>query len=160
MKLTPEEKKIYKNFLPGALSKTGFIGQDTRHIHEIVAEDLRVLSAHGTDQVQAADRLQFFIDVGRAGLENPVDIDRFTVEVRWARGRISCPFSHPGVYPLIHVKLKDRTAGTRIIYSQLSVHLIRQHGFFGGIGSIYRINPLDVIELMKANIQPKQKELL
>jgi hypothetical protein len=152
MKLTPEEKKIYKNFLPGVISKAGFMGEDRRHIHEIVAEDLRILSASGTDQAQVADRLQFFIDVGRAGLENPVDIDRFTVEVRWARGRISCPFSHPGSYPLIHVKLNDRIAGKTLIYSQLSVHLIRQHGFFGGIGSIYRVNPLDVIEMMKANI--------
>ena len=150
MKLTPEEKKIYNNFLPGVISKDGFIGQDKRHIHEIVAADLRVLSEYGTDQVQAADRLQFFIDAGMAGLENPVEIGRYTVQVRWARGRISCPYSHPGSFPLIHVKLNDRLAGKTVIYSQLSVHLIKEHGFFGGTGSFYRVNPRDVINLMKA----------
>ena len=148
MKITPEEQAIAGNFQPGVLSKDGFLGKDTRHVHDIVHDDMMALSEMGVTRDDLADRLQYFIDLGKTGLEEPVPQDCYVIQIRWDRGRIVCPFAHPGgVYPLIHATLTNTKTGKTMCYSQLSVHLIRKHGFFGGIGSVFRINPADAAEL-------------
>lgn len=148
MKLTIEEKKIQKNFEPGYLSRDGFLGDDTRHVHDIIEADIRDLSVMGTDLEWFADRLQYFMDAGKKGLENPVNLGEYTVQVRWERGRIHCPFGHPGIYPLIIVKLENHQSRKKLVFTHLSIHLIRRHGFFGGKGSTYRIDPVEAAELL------------
>lgn len=148
MKLTIEEKKIQKNFEPGYLTRDGFLGKDTRHVHDIIEADKRNLSEIGIGQNQIADRLQYFMDAGKAGLESGIVLGDYKVHVRWERGRIVCPFEHPGVYPLIIVKLENHRSRKTLIFTHLSVHLIRQHGFFGGKDSVYRIDPMEAAELL------------
>jgi len=144
MKLSPEEKKIHKNFLPGEISRDGFLGNDPRHIHDIIREDLQILEHEDITPQQIADRLQYFTDKGKEALENEVAVDTYTVRVDWARGMIPCPFGEPGLHHKISVCLTNTKSNACIIFSQLSIHMIREHGFFAGRGSVYRLEPVAV----------------
>lgn len=64
MRQTPLEKKLLDNFKPGKITKDGFLGHDTRHVHDIIKEDLLTLSRLGGEAEAIADRLQYFIDEG------------------------------------------------------------------------------------------------
>ena len=154
MKQTPEEAKIRRNFEPGILSKDGFLGNDERHIHDIVQEDLHTLSRLGIQPDEIAQRLKHFIDEGKKGLEGKIDLGAFTVQIRWDRGMIPCPFGEPGLHPKIHARLFHKEKQREIHYTQLGVHLIRKHGFFGGKGSVFRLEPAELIAFL--GVGPKK----
>ena len=151
MKQTPAEKKLEIRFQPGQITKNGFLGNDTRHIHDIVEADQQILNRYGLNNKEIADRLKQFIDEGKKGLEGKVDLEEYVVQVHWARGVMVCPFGEPGLHSKVVVHLYSKTLKKEIRYTQLSVHMIRKHGFWGGIGSAFRLEPTDVIRLLKMN---------
>ena len=98
MKPTPEEKKIKPNFEPGHISRNGFLGDDSRHIHDIIEEDIRALAAIGMTLEQVADCLQYFIEEGKTGMGSTVDTGSYKVMVEWDRGMLQCPFGGCGLH--------------------------------------------------------------
>jgi len=159
MKETPPERKIYENFKPGQISKDGFLGNDARHIHDIILADQRQLDALGISAQTIADRLQYFINEGKQGLEGPVDVEHFRVEVIWSRGAIPCPFGERGVHSKILATLENKSLHATIRYSQLSVHLIREHTFFAGEGSPFRLDPVEVVRILEIKPETSLKSL-
>ena len=147
MKPTPSEAQRRRQFEPGVLSPSGFLGEDTRHIHDIVAEDARNLAAFRLEPSDVADALQRFIDIGKGGLEAPVAWNGWEIRVQWDRGMGPCPFGEPGLYPKIMAEVRHIDSGKTLRFTQLSVHLIRRHGFFGGRGSVYRLDPEEMLRL-------------
>lgn len=148
MKQTPQELKILANFKPGKISKNGFLGDDTRHVHDIVKADLITLSKLKLTKEEITDRLQFFIDQGKKALENKVDLGDFTVEIFWSKGMLPCPFGEHGLHYKITAKVFNKKLNTQIEFSQLNVHLIREHGFFEGKGSIFRMEPDEIVKVL------------
>jgi len=144
MKQHPEEQNIHQNFEPGKISKDGFLGGDTRHIHDIIQEDQRTLSRLGLSREVVAKCLHWVIEEGKKGLEGVVDKDDFTIQVRWARGMVPCPFGESGLHHKLMVTLYLKKLRKEIKYTQLSVHMIADHGFFGGKQSTYRLDPEEV----------------
>lgn len=151
MKQTPQESKILANFKVGKISKDGFLGDDTRHIHDIIKVDLLVLSKLNATKEEIADRLQFFIDHGKKVLENKVDLGDFTVEIFWSKGMLPCPFGEHGLHHKITATVFNKKLNTQIKFSQLNVHLIRKHGFFEGKGSIFRLEPDEIVKILDMN---------
>lgn len=149
MKPTPEETARRKNFEPGILSKDGFLGDDSRHIHDIIEDDLRTLARFGIDRETLANRLQGFIEEGKKSMELPIDTGVFIVKVQWQRGMIPCPFGERGLQHKIIVYVTNKTLGKTICYSQLNVHMIREHGFFEGRGGVFRIEPEELIAFLE-----------
>ncbi len=150
MKQSPHEKKRDENFQPGAITKDGFLGDDTRHIHDIIEEDAHTLARLGVTQEQIADRLQYFIEEGKKGLETPVVLDHFVTEVIWRRGMLPSPFGDPKrLYHKIVATVSNETTGKHLRYTQLNVHMIRDHGFFEGKGSVFRLEPEEVVEVLE-----------
>ena len=150
MKQTPQEKKIYDNFKPGKITKEGFLGDDTRHIHDIIEEDVHTLARLGVTQEQIADRLQYFIEEGKKGLETPVDLGDFTTQVIWRRGMLPSPFGDPKrLYHKIVATVFNKHLNKELRYTQLNVHMIRDHGFFEGKGSVFRLEPEDLVEILE-----------
>ena len=148
MKQTPEERKILDNFQPGAISKDGFLGSDDRHIHDIVEEDHRILSRMGLNPEMIAKRLKYFIHEGKKGFGSKVDLEGFTVRVEWDRGMLPCPFGEAGLHPKIVATVTHKEKKKTISYSQLSVHMIQQHCFFGGRGSVFRLDPEELVDVV------------
>jgi len=141
MKPTPHEKKQWFDFLPGAISKDGFLGNDRRQIHDIVQDDERHLEYLGLNREAIADRLQYFIESGKKGLEKNVDLGDYTVQVRWSRGMQPCPFGERGLHHKLVAYVKHKSSGRELRFTQLNVHMIREHGFFEGSGSTFRMEP-------------------
>jgi len=148
MKQTPLEKKVLDNFKPGKISKDGFLGDDKRHVHDIIKEDLLTLSKLGVEIEEIADRLQHFIEEGKKGLETKVDLGNFTVQIAWDRGLLPCPFGEPRRHHKIIATLFNKKLNKEIKFSQLNVHMIREHGFFEGKGSTFRLEPEEMVNLL------------
>ncbi len=149
MKQTPDEKIQRKEFEPGAITKDGFLGDDSRHVHDIIEADQRTLDKLGVTREQIADRLQYFIEEGKKGLESEVDLGDFTVKIRWDRGMMPSPFGEKRLHHKIFAHVKNKKLDKTIQYSQLHVHMIREHGFFEGKGSKFRLEPAELVKILE-----------
>ena len=159
MKQIPTEKKILDNFRPGKIIKDGFLGDDTRHVHDIIQDDLLTLSKLGVEVEEIADRLQYFIEEGKKGLETPVDLGDFITQVIWRRGMLPSPFGGPKrLYHKIIATVVNKKRQKEIKYAQLNVHMIREHGFFEGKGSVFRLEPEEIVEVLEISHEEEPSE--
>ena len=65
----------------------------------------------------------------------------FEVRVDGVRGRLPCPFGHPGMFPKTNITVRNTRPDGQITYTDLHIHLIGEHGFYLGRGSAYRLDP-------------------
>jgi hypothetical protein len=142
MKQTPLEVKITAKMQPGLIALNGFLGNDERHFHEIIEEDEQTLASHGRTAEEIADRLEYFTGSSFDSFMGPIVIDQiYEVETEVTRGKLPCPFSHPGVYRKTLTTLRNTKTGASVRWSGLNIHLIRNHHFFEGKGSVFRLEP-------------------
>lgn len=142
MKETPEEIKIHNNMKAGVISITGFLGDDERHFHDIIAQDKKTLEKNDLTTDEIADRLQYFTDSAFINYDGPVKIDsKYVVEYKSYRGKIICPFLHGGGFRKGEITLTNKENGLSICWTPLNIHMIRDHCFFEGKGSKHRIDP-------------------
>ena len=142
MKETPKDKRIHKNLLPGQMSIEGFLGKDKRNFSEIISTDQAVLDRLDLTAKMIADRLQYFTDTAFESYDGSIIIDeKFEVNYRSFRGKLICPFGHQGVYRKGIVTLKNLVNDIEINWTPLNIHMIRDHCFFEGKGSVHRLKP-------------------
>jgi hypothetical protein len=53
-----------------------------------------------------------------------------------------------GLFEKGDVDLTDIKSGKKLKWNQLTLRLARAHGFFGGYGSEYRLDPKEVAEIL------------
>ncbi len=141
MKMTNEAKAVQERMKPGVLTSRGFLGSDTRGLSDIIAADEEEFLALGLDFEQVADRLAYLAREGEKGLGEPTTVDgKFLVRSDDARGKIACPFQD-GLFHKNSVTAEYAKAGAKLIYSDLSIHLLRVHHFCQGEGSPFRLDP-------------------
>jgi len=142
MKETPKDKKINKNLLPGQMSIEGFLGKDKRNFSEIISTDRVELVRIDLTTKIIADKLQYFTDAAFESYDGPIIIDeKFEVNYRSFRGKLICPFGHPGMYRKGIVTFKNLVNDIEISWTPLNIHMIRDHCFFEGKGSVHRLEP-------------------
>ncbi|KQC03996.1 MAG: hypothetical protein APR54_09055 [Candidatus Cloacimonas sp. SDB] len=142
MKETPKELKIHQNLMSGTMSIDGFLGNDERHFHEIIEADRNELKLLDISTDEIADRLEYFTDKAFESYDGPVIIDKkYKVFYDSFRGKILCPFDHPGVYRKGSITLKNLQNDLEVCWTPLNIHLIREHCFFEGKGSTHRLEP-------------------
>jgi hypothetical protein len=147
MKLSPEEQKATERMAPGIYSREGFLGDDTRRLSVIIDTDQSALEELGVDRAELAEKMQAILDQAAAVYGTPVQVaEGITAVFRESMGRIPCPFGD-GIYPKGEVELMS-TDGAVTRFTPLSVHMIREHGFFQGRGSRYRIEPPAIARLL------------
>jgi hypothetical protein len=120
-----------------------FLGSDHRKLIEILNQDQGEVNALGLTHEAIAERLEAITQAAKTSLGETILVEeRYEVQAEEARGRIPCPWRHPGgLFPKGQIELEDRKTGETLIWTDLSVHLIRQHGFYQGKGSPYRLEP-------------------
>lgn len=149
MKQTPQEKKIQENMQPGVITLTGFLGNDTRHLHDIIAEDRNTIERLGISQEDIADRLQYFTNLALDSYDGFIIIyEIYHIEYKSYRGKIACPFPHAGMYPKGTISLKNLSNGKEICWTPLNIHMIREHCFFEGKGATHRLEPSEVRKII------------
>jgi hypothetical protein len=142
VKQTPKEERIAHRLAAGVLSQDGFLGTDDRHVYDIIKADGETLAGLNVTLAELADRMQYFADQSFTAYDGDILIDdHYRVENRSERGRMVCPFSHPGAYAKGMVILTNEKNGLRVQWTPLLTHMIREHGFFEGIGARHRVEP-------------------
>ena len=142
MKLTPQQKKIQERMQPGVITVNGFLGNDSRPFSEIIEDDKKSLEKIGISQEKLAEKMRYFTELAFANYEEPLPIDDyFEVSYKTVRGKILCPFIHPGAFPKGIITLKNLRNNLLVFWSPLNIHLIDEHCFFEGKGSLNRLEP-------------------
>jgi hypothetical protein len=142
MKQTPKEQRIAHRLEEGVISLSGFMGDDDRHAHDIIRADEETLAALNITPEELADRMQYFADQSFLTYDGDILIDgHYRVEYRSERGRMVCPFSHPGACSKGLITLVNEKNSLSVTWTPLLTHMIRTHHFFEGRGSKHRIEP-------------------
>ncbi|MDT8391521.1 MAG: hypothetical protein RRC34_13545, partial [Lentisphaeria bacterium] len=149
MKENPAEKEILDRMRPGVLSAEGFLGADPRSLDQMIAEDVAELEGEGITIGELGAALNDLHQRVDAALGGPVSLadGQVTAEEIEVMGRIPCPFgcgtlAHKAV---IHVRFH----GKQLLLTPLHGHLISEHGFFQGRGTIFRLEPKVAAELFR-----------
>jgi len=149
MKQSPELEIIQANMMPGALSAHGFIGQDSRNLADILHTDAESLEKTGVSKEALAEKMQELTDYGMRGLGTPMPMgELFEVEVGDYRGKLPCPFKDNGKIDKRQTVVRRLDTGVMMRWTDLNIHMIREHGFFEGHGSIYRLDPVELARFL------------
>ncbi|MDH4210106.1 MAG: hypothetical protein OEV79_01485 [candidate division WOR-3 bacterium] len=149
MKKSPQEKKLENMLKSSKFSSSGFMGTDRRNLWEIIDEDAAQVARTGKTMEEISTRMQQITNTGAEGLGVWVVIGQnLRVMVDDNRGVVPCPWPH-------HVRCLKRITtvnnsetGTSLRWSELNIHLIKEHGFFEGKGSPFRIEPTALIKMI------------
>jgi len=152
MKLRPAEIKAFERMRPGVITIQGFLGNDIRPPEEIIAEDEAEFARLGLDFETIASGLEKLRAAGERGLGEPISLGKFLVQTGDARGMLPCPYND-GLYHknAVSVRAADQPFEScvegedMLVFSDLSIHLLRVHHFCQGRGSPFRLEP----ELLK-----------
>lgn len=151
MRQTPELDKIQQRMQPGILTLHGFLDTDTRKLADIIAKDNETVLSHGITHEQIADKLTDLTEKGRDIMESEVTVDgRYRIIVRDDRGVMPSPFGD-GNFGKGDVEMTDKVSGNHFKWNDLCIHMIRNHGFYSGIGSLYRLDPRKLFESLVLN---------
>lgn len=155
MKQTPELDRIQEKMKPGILTLKGFLGYDDRKLADIIADDRQSINSHRVSIDVICEKLQDLAQRGTDLMEQEVSVDDiYKIKVRDDRGKIPSPWND-GLFEKGDVELTDTRTGKKLKWNQLTLRLARVHGFFGGHGSEYRLDPAEVVEIL--NLKPNQE---
>ena len=93
-----------------------------------------------------------FINVWPAAGDPVVVDDTFEISVDSTRGRLPCPFGHPGLYPNEVVTVRNIQLDETLTFTRLNIHLIASHGFYEGVGSPYRLDPTTLARVLGCGV--------
>lgn len=141
MKQTPELDLVQARMRPGILTLKGFLGDDDRKLVDIIQADQQSFARLGITPAQIADRLEQLATLGADLMEEEILVEnRYRIRVRDDRGKIPSPWSD-GLFEKGDVDLVDNQTGKTLKWNRLTLRLLTAHGFCGGLGSEYRIDP-------------------
>jgi hypothetical protein len=154
MKQTPQMKKIHENMRPGILTRDGFLGRDKRNLVDILIDDNARVQRLGLSNETIAQRMKELRDEGAKGLGLSEHVDpHFDILVLGVRGGLPCPFGSCGLIAKVNTTVKNEKNNTSITYTDLSIHLIEEHGFYQGKGSPFRLDPENLTKVIEPEKQ-------
>jgi hypothetical protein len=150
MKKTPRMQKIEEMLHSSQIVSGGFLGNDRRELDEIIARDTAEVEASGLTCEELADRMQAVTDAAIQGLGMEVSLpDGKRAFVDEVKGLLICPWPDDDFRCDKRVTtLEDPATGEIIHWTDLNIHLIRQHRFFEGRGSPFRMEPAALIRML------------
>jgi hypothetical protein len=93
-------------------------------------------------------------DMGTVGLGEFVFVDpHFDIRVESMRGRLPCPFGDPGIFPKTNITVRNTAKKREITFTDLHIHMVQAHGFYEGRGSLFRLEPLDLIDILEVEAE-------
>ena len=154
MKESPKTQKLEYMLKSSTIVAGGFMGTDTRYVDQIIDDDLAVLDGFGVTAQQLAQRMRLITEQAEPGLGTWVKIDEnLRAMTIGAKGALTCPWPHPGRFNKTVTTAERIDSGQNITWSDLSIHLIEEHGFFQGKGSTFRLEPDKLIKVILQNMQ-------
>ena len=148
MKQSPQEQKLEEVLRSSKIVAGGFLGKDNRRVSEIIEADAKTLAELGYQAGEVAAKMQEITTAATVRLGGDVKTASLVVRVEEAKGPIVCPWPHSGNFSkrITYVTKKETQKSLR--WTDLSIHMIAEHGFFQGKGSEFRIKPAELIEMI------------
>jgi len=154
MKQTAIEDRAQAQMQPGVITRDGMLGSDTRRLVDILVEDEAAVRRLGTTHLAIARRMRQLRRAGAGGLGNSIPVgDNFDVIVDGVRGRMPCPYED-GTVSKTNTRVTNRRLEREILFTDLHIHMIERHGFYMGRGSLYRLEPADVVAILEIEPEP------
>ena len=135
---------------PGKLSMGGFLG-DAERLDEVLRADDETVRRLGLTHEQIADRIEYFIRViGYPTKEGKVVDGKYLGGGVVYRGCQTCPWKDLGIMPHSNLDLFVRNQDTHeeLRFPGAIVHLIRNHYFYEGKQSPYRVDPEQAVRVL------------
>jgi hypothetical protein len=155
--MTLDLSTVEKRMQPGAWFASGFLLENTS-LAEVLDKDRRTLAALSVTAEEVGNKLaELLAQAGKSDWFWPLRTAEFKVEIRRRRGFITCPWAPDEFEPCNIGHMTPPTANQFLIQRgfrqrlegfELSVHLIRDHEFFGGPGSRLRIEPEQAVAVL------------
>lgn len=133
---------------PGRFSGEGFLGTDQRPPERIIAEDERELADLGITAPALAERLKELTVAALSALGGEISTGGLRLRSVEGFGWLACPFHDPGLHSKAVLWATHAETGETLAWSALSVHLAACHGFLGGRGSPFRLEPAAIKRLL------------
>ncbi|MGB4586725.1 MAG: hypothetical protein WBH66_06745 [Rectinemataceae bacterium] len=148
MKQKPVDSEAFGRMGAGTITALGFLGDDIRPLEAIIAEDEAEFARLGMDFEAAAEALEKLKTAGERGLGEPITVGRLLVQTGDARGMLPCPWGD-GIFHknAVSVRAADQAIEScvegedMLVFSDISIHLLRVHHFCQGRGSPFRLEP-------------------
>jgi hypothetical protein len=157
MKQTVQMREIQERMRPGVITRDGFLGNDRRNLIDILQEDDAEVKRRNLTHKQIAERMMQLREAGKRGLGEFISVPpHFEVRVDSVRGKLPCPFKHPGLIRKTNVMVRNLELKREITYTDMHIHMVGEHGFYEGRGSVYRLEVKDLIEVLE--IIPEDEE--
>jgi len=137
---------LEKNMRPKALSKAGFLGADEKLLPVLAADNALVVDQLGLTHQELAWHLRVLAAVGNAEAF-PYHGRKFKITVNLAKNFIDSPFGD-GTRTNSDVKLHNLDNGKKLQFSLLVPLMIERYGFYEGQDTPYRVDPLQVLEVL------------
>jgi len=141
MKQAPQLSRAEARMAPGVLTMDGFLGTDPRDLAEILQDDDGAVRRLDLEHGKLADGLQRLTDLAIAAFGAPILEGVYEVCACEAMGVLPCPFGEPGLHTKAVIEAKRTDTRQTLSWTALQVHLIREHGFYEGRGSPFRLEP-------------------
>ncbi len=152
MKQSPQFQHIQEQMRPGVITLDGFLGTDSRNLIDILIEDDGTVRRLGRTHRAIARKMQYLRDQGEAGLGEFITVDdHFEVRVDSVRGKLPSPFGGPGLYQKVNTIVRNTAQEREIVFTDMHIHFIRDHGFYEGKGSPFRLDPEELIEVLEVH---------
>ena len=149
MKRIPGMKQLEEVLRSSSLVAGGFLGKDSRILEEILEADASEVNRLGTTFDAIADRMAELTDRAKKGLGTTVDLgDNLEGTAEENRGVIICPWPHEGRFTKTVTTVRRTDTGESIRWSDLSIHYIKDHGFFEGRGAHFRLEPEALVRVL------------
>jgi hypothetical protein len=154
MKQSPQLEKVQEQMRPGIITLLGFLGEDKRNLIDILNEDEETVKHLDVTHELIAQRMLGFRDKGKRGLGEFVTVaPHFEVRVDSVRGKLPCPFGERGLVPKTNTIVRNLRLNRELVYSDMHIHLIDKHGFYEGRGSVYRLEPVDIVKILEIQVK-------
>ena len=142
MKQMPREELIQDRLKSGAVTLDGFLGDDNRHYHDIIAEDIEKVKALGKTNEEIAARMQALTDKAFEFADEESTIDEiYRVRYQTERGKVMSPFMDNRFLPKGVVYLVNTSNNLSINWTPLNIYMIQKYGFYEGRGAVHRLEP-------------------
>jgi hypothetical protein len=151
-------EELERRMRPGELSQVGFLGPDER-LEDVLDRDRQTLAELGLTPAELAAPLDALLDAAESSGRRRARLGDHDVQIELTTGFQICPWApdpHHGQcsagggarHASITWQIRNRRTGERLRGPGLIVHLIRDHGFFEGRGSPFRVEPEDLARLL------------
>jgi hypothetical protein len=149
MKQGPDVQYLDIALRSSVLVAGGFMGDDPRSVTEVIDADAGELFRLGVTARELAARMKQVTSQAAAALGNWMEIaPGIEAQVDETRGATPCPWRHRGRYFKRATTVRRKDSGEMIRWSDLNTHMIGMHGFFEGKGSMFRVEPADLVRML------------